>query len=153
MSAKCNGSLVSRLSLTDRGRAWCGEKSHARFGGGGEETYLYEVTRLASTLQLAHLAGRSVPALALHSGCTALPILKGIAENSAARPHDARGPWRCAHCMTIRYREFVAAVALCVAYTVAFRFGIAALTAPVVQRCRTDSVFPGSETLYECPVD
>ncbi len=60
-------------------------------------------------------------------------IFKGIAENSAARPHDARGPRRCVHCKTIRYREFVAAVALCVVYTVAFRFGIATLTAPVVQ--------------------
>ncbi len=101
MSAKCNGSLVSRLRLTDRGRAWCGEKSHARFGGGGEETYLYEITRLASTLQLARLADRSVPASAVHSGCTALTRVKGIAENSAARPHDARGPRRFVHCKTI----------------------------------------------------
>ena len=132
MSAKCNGSLVSRLSLTDRGRAWCGEKSHARFGGGGEETYLYEVTRLASTLQLACLASRSVPALALRFGCTALPILKGIAESFAAWPHDARGPRRSAHCKAIISREFVAAVALCVAYTFAFRYGFATLTASVV---------------------
>ncbi len=48
--------------------------------------------------ELAHLAGRAVPALAGRSGCTALPLLKGSAENSAARPHDARGPRRFVHC-------------------------------------------------------
>lgn len=56
---------------------------------------------------LACLAGRSVPASAVRSGCTALTRVKGVAENSAARPHEARGPRRFVHCKTIVSREFV----------------------------------------------